>query len=158
MRIHRILVPCVLMVGCVAPGPSSMSARAHASTPGQAHGKVIKHRPDAPRLKSVRKGRYRVNKPWTVRLNGRTWQVPAGYTTNGITGPSWVKKSLGDGVDHPETWAAVFHDWLFTQKGVSRAQADQTFYDLLIAYGVPPMKASLMHSSVSAYSASKSIR
>lgn len=145
------------MVGCVAPGPSGMSARSDASA-HRSPGKVIKQRPDAPRLKSVKKGRYRVNKPWIVRLNGRTWLVPAGYTTNGITGPSWVRKSLGDGVDHPETWAAVFHDWLFTQKGVSRSQADQAFYDLLIAYGVSPMKASLMHSSVSAYSAGKAIR
>lgn len=146
------------MVGCMAPPPSHMSTRSDSSARGPAHGGIAKKRPDAPRLKVVRNGRYRVNKPWTVRLNGRTWHVPAGYTTNGITGPSWVKKSLGDGVDHPETWAAVFHDWLFTQTGVSRAQADQTFYDLLIAYGVPPMKARLMHSSVSAYSASKSIR
>jgi len=147
------------MVGCVAPPPSGMSARSDASAgPRPSHGRVIKQRPDAPRLKVVKKGRYRVNKPWVVRLDGRTWVVPAGYTTNGITGPSWVRKSLGDGVDQPETWAAVFHDWLFTQKGVSRGQADQTFYDLLIAYGVPPMKARLMHSSVSAYTASKYLR
>jgi hypothetical protein len=69
-----------------------------------------------------------------------------------------LRKTLGNGVNHPETWAAVFHDWLFTQPGVSRAQADRMFHDLLIAYGVTPLKARLMHSGVSTYSASKSIR
>ena len=69
-----------------------------------------------------------------------------------------VRAFIGDGVTHPETWAAVFHDWLFTQPGISRAQADSLFYDLLIAYGVSPQKAKLMHATVSTYSLSKSTR
>ena len=124
--------------------------------PAADHG--VRPRPDAPQLKRVGNGRFRVCKPWTVRLNGRSWTVPAGYTTNGITGPSWLRSSLGNGVNHPETWAAVYHDWLFTQSGISRSQADQLFHDLLIGYGVSPFKAALMHSGVAAYSASKSFR
>jgi hypothetical protein len=61
-------------------------------------------------------------------------------------------------VDHPETWAAVFHDWLFTQPGVSRSTADRLFLDLMLAYGVPEAKARLMHTSVRAYSLSKTLR
>jgi hypothetical protein len=115
-------------------------------------------RPAAPQIKRLDNGHYRVTKPWTVVLNGRKWQVQKGYTSNGITGPSAVRKSIGDGVQFKETWAAVFHDWLFTQPGVTRAQADRTFYDLLLAYGVPESKARLMYTTVSAYSLTKSER
>ncbi len=121
------------------------------SHPGRNH-------PNPPQLKRLENGHYRVTKPWTVELNGRKWQIQKGYTSNGITGPSSVRKSIGDGVQFKETWAAVFHDWLFTQPGVTRAQADQTFYDLLIAYGVPETKARLMFTTVSAYSLTKSVR
>ena len=55
----------------------------------------------------------------------------------------------------PETWAAMFHDWLFTQPGMSRQKADQLFYDLLLAYGVTQTKARLMYTTVSAYSSRK---
>lgn len=126
------------------------------SEPATAHS--VRQQPDVPQLKRLGSGRYRVREPWAVMLNGRSWRVPAGYTTNGITGPSWLKSTLGNGVDYPETWAAVYHDWLFTQPGISRSQADQLFHDLLIAYGVSPLKARLMHSGVAVYSASKSLR
>ncbi len=115
-------------------------------------------RPDAPVLVRRKNGRYRVAQPWTVRLDGRVWQVERGYTCNGITAPAKVKRQLGDGVDEPETWAAVFHDWLFTQPGMNRERADQLFYQLLTAYGVSPLKSRLMYSGVSAYSASRTPR
>jgi len=96
-----------------------------------------------------------VASPWTVELRGKRWHVPKGYVCNGITAPKHVRRFLGDGVHSPETWAAVFHDWLFTQPGITRAQADQLFYELLLAYNVSPMKARLMYTSVASYSASK---
>lgn len=115
-------------------------------------------RPAAPQLRRLENGHYRVRKPWTVNLNGREWHVQKGYTSNGLTAPAKLKASLGDGVDHKETWAAVFHDWLFTQPGISRAQADKMFFDLLLAYGVPEQKARIMFNTVSLYSLSKSFR
>jgi hypothetical protein len=114
--------------------------------------------PEVPQLKRLANGHYRVRKPWTVNLSGRQWLVPAGYTSNGITAPDFLKNSLGDGVEFKETWSAVFHDWLFTQPGVTRTQADKLFYDLMIAYGVPAEKAKLMYTTVSTYSLTKSIR
>ena len=113
---------------------------------------------DAPTLERLKNGRYRTIKPWTVDLDGRHWAVPKGYSTNGITCPPWLKSSLGDGAGRPETWAAIFHDWLFTQARISRPEADRLFYDLLIAYGVPTQKAKLMHAAVVAYSLAKNIR
>ncbi len=114
--------------------------------------------PEPPKLKRLTNGHYRVRKPWTVNLNGHRWQIPSGYQTNGITAPDHLKKSLGDGVEYPETWAAIFHDWLFTQPGISRAQADGIFYDLMLAYGVPAQRAKLMYATVKLYSISKNFR
>lgn len=111
--------------------------------------------PEAPHLKRLKNGHYKVRKPWTVTVGGDCWQIPAGYSSNGITAPARIKGSLGDGINHPETWAAVFHDWLFTQKGMTRKEADKIFRRLLIDYGVPTRKANLMYTFVSAYSITK---
>lgn len=155
IRIRHGLIACALITGC-APAPQVNSRAGFARQPVAAP--TSSHRPEIPDLKRLAHGNYRVRKPWTVDVGGRRWLVPAGYTSNGITAPARVKSSLGDGVGHPETWAALFHDWLFTQNGITRSQADRLFYELLIAYGVPPAKASLMHTVVSAYSVSKGFR
>lgn len=115
-------------------------------------------RPDAPSLVRLKNGHYRVTEPWTVVLDGRAWHVQKGYRCNGISAPDSVKRELGDGVNRPETWAAVFHDWLFTQPGMTRSRADALFYKLLTAYGVPSVKARLMYTAVTAYSTSKTLR
>ena len=112
-------------------------------------------KPEAPKLKRLPNGHYKVDKPWTVIVGGYCWKIPVGYTSNGITAPARIKATLGDGVGHKETWAAVFHDWLFTQKGVTRKQADKMFRELLIAYGVSKRKADIMYAFVSAFSVTK---
>lgn len=146
---------CILVIGCL-PAPQWGEHSGHVRQP--VNSSVPKRSPDKPKLKRLANGHYRVVKPWTVVVGNRQWLVSAGYKSNGITAPAQIKSSLGDGVEHPETWAAVFHDWLFTQKGISRTQADNLFYELLIAYGVPARKAAIMHSCVSAYSISKNFR
>lgn len=151
-----LLAPiCLLVAACHPAGyhsslPSNAVLAERVSTPRQ--------RPSSPELKRLANGHYRVRKPWTVVIGGRPWHVQKGYTSNGITAPARMKEMLGDNVDSPTTWAAVFHDWLFTQPGVSRSQADHIFRELLLAYGVPADKAQLMYSTVSAYSLSKSLR
>ncbi|WP_411827569.1 DUF1353 domain-containing protein [Luteolibacter sp. AS25] len=116
---------------------------------------VISGQPDRPQLTKLQNGHYRVSEPWKIKLNGRVWDVPKGYSSNGITAPDYIKSSLGDGVDYPETWSAVYHDWLFTQPGITRQEADRLFEQLLLAYGVSAQKARMMYSVVARYSASK---
>jgi hypothetical protein len=145
----------MLLFGCVAMEPSTGRIR----TARQQVGGTISHeKPAPPELKRLAKGRYRVRKPWDIEMNGSRWHIPKGYSTNGITAPAKIKQAIGDGVDRPETWAAVFHDWLFTQPGVSRQQADNLFYELLVAYGIPAEKARVMYTTVSIYSLSKKLR
>lgn len=152
IRFRMAALLALLGVSCapVTPGPARRDRRPVSASRYQ--------HPDAPVLVRMKNGHYRVAQPWTVVLSGREWHVQKGYQSNGITAPSAVKRELGDGVKHPETWAAVFHDWLFTQPGMSRSQADRLFYELLTAYGVSDAKARLMYTSVSAYSASKLLR
>jgi hypothetical protein len=146
--LRAITVTAIVATGC---GP--MSTRQMTRNPTMVSAPVGRLNP--PELVRLRNGRYRMASDWHVTLNGQSWKVPKGYRTNGITAPSWVKTSLGDGVQHPETWAAVFHDWLFTQPGVSRATADGLFHEMLLGYGVSSFKARLMFGAVTTYSASK---
>lgn len=148
----------VVAILAIALTASCMPIGSGGAMGGGTSGAGVGHSPDAPKLKRLSNGHYRVKKDWSVDLDGRRWVVQKGYTSNGITAPAAIKSRLGDGVSHPETWAAVFHDWLFTQPGMSRSRADRLFYDALIAYGVSAEKARLMHATVSAYSASTSFR
>jgi hypothetical protein len=157
IRTRHFLALSFFIFGCVPMVPPMAHSQPMHNRPATA-AKVARPMPNAPELKRLKNGHYYVRQPWTIELNGRSWTVPRGYTSNGITAPAAMKKSLGDGVEFRETWAAVFHDWLFTQPGISRALADHTFHDLLLAYGVPADKAWLMYSTVSAYSLTKMIR
>lgn len=157
IRNRYILIPSILVLGCAPMG--SVPSATRIRTTRQPVGRSIPHaKPAAPALKRLANGHYRLRKPWNLELNGRRWQIPKGYSTNGITAPAKIKKTLGDGVNHPETWAAVFHDWLFTQPGTSRHQADKLFYELLLAYGIPAEKARFMYTTVSIYSLSKNLQ
>jgi hypothetical protein len=151
-RISTILALCAVLAGC---GPAL-------TMPGQGTSQRVPMkqaaRPEIPDLKKLKNGHYKVRSRWTVVLKGRTWVVPKGYSSNGLTAPQNIKAALGDGIDKPETWAAVFHDWLFTQPGVTRAEADRSFHELLLAYGVSPAKAEMMYNTVKAYSLTKGLR
>ena len=149
----KFMIYALLAVSLVACQTSTVPMGDRSQHPGDPGNQRIV--PDAPKLVRLPNGHYRVKRPWRVEFNGRKWIVPAGYTSNGITGPAKVRAMLGDGVGHRETWAAVFHDWLFTQSGNTRAVADRLFLDLLLAYGVDSGKARMMYSTVSAYSLSK---
>jgi Protein of unknown function (DUF1353) len=150
-HLFRYSLPLVLVVSSCMPHARPFS-RQHHSVAAQ------RVKPAAPELKRLKNGHYKVRKPWQVEIGGQVWQVEAGYRCNGITAPGQIKNLLGDGADKPETWAAVFHDWLFTQPGMTRARADSLFYQLLRAYNVPSAKAKMMHAAVTAYSTSRQLR
>lgn len=154
-RLCIILAMVVALGSCMPPARESSRISRSNST---INVPSADSHPSAPLLVRKANGHYRVSQPWTVQIGGKRWHVQQGYTSNGITAPSKVKSALGDNVDAPETWAAVFHDWLFTQPGISRSEADHLFYELLIAYKVPSQKARMMFTFVAAYSTSKELR
>lgn len=62
--------------------------------------------------------------------------VPMGFTTDGASIPplvTWVTR--WGPWDAPQRWAAIVHDWLYTQRGTVRKVADLVFLAVLKAEG-----------------------
>jgi len=108
--------------------------------------------PQRPKLKRLANGHYTVLEDWPVNVSGRKFIVQKGYTSNGITAPKSIKSMLGDNVNAPETWTAVFHDWCFTQKSLTRAQCDNYYIQLMRDFKISPQKIQLMGATVKGYS------
>ena len=98
--------------------------------------------------------KYTLERNTDIRLHNFRVTIPAGYTTNGITAPGWIRDILGDSVKSPETQAAVFHDWLFTPASPvgTRKEADERFVQYLFQLGVPRWKRWAMGTAVKLYS------
>jgi len=133
---------------CVAPG----------TAPAVQTVTAVSSNAPRPSLQRLDNGHYQVMADWALVISGRRFLVPAGYSSNGITAPKSVKSLLGDGVGYPETWAAVFHDWCFTQSYLTRTQADDYFIQLMKDYGISPTKINLMATSVRSYTAYKTVQ
>lgn len=132
-----------LLYGCVAP----VNAPGGASVGSHSTGAF----PSRPSLERLENGHYRVLNDWSLTVSGRSFIIPAGYTSNGITAPTSVKTLLGDGVNYAETWSAVFHDWCFTQPSLTRFQADNYFIQLMRDYQISERKIRLMETAVRSY-------
>ena len=108
--------------------------------------------PPKPELKKLANGHYTVLEDWPVNVSGRKFIVQKGYTSNGITAPQSIKSVLGDDINAPETWTAVFHDWCFTQKDLTRLQCDNFYIQLMRDFKINPQKIQLMGATVKGYS------
>lgn len=108
--------------------------------------------PPKPKLKRLANGHYTVLEDWPVNVSGRKFIVQKGYTSNGITAPKSIKNMLGDNVNAPETWTAVFHDWCFTQKNLTRLECDNLYIQLMRDLKISPQKIQLMGATVKGYS------
>ena len=157
--------PCILLfyLFCfvctpLVLGQTTEESKSADSEVNDAPEKGADRKPQLPRLKRLKNGHYQVTQLWMLNLNGETWRIEEGYRSNGITAPNRIKRALGDGVDEPLTWAAVFHDWLFTQPNISRKKADRLFYELMIVYKIPKDKIQLMYNTVRIYSITKRFR
>lgn len=111
-----------------------------------------------PQLEQLENGHYRVLEDWPVKIGQRSFIVQQGYSSNGITAPEKLKAFLGDHVDAPETWAAMFHDWCFTQEYLTRDQADSYFIELMHDYQINAHKVQLMGATVRGYTLYKGIQ
>ena len=108
--------------------------------------------PKRPNLQRLTDGHYRVLNDWPVTVNGKRFLVQKGYNSNGITAPKSIKMMLGDHINAPETWTAVFHDWCFTQKNLTRLQCDIYYIQLMRDFKISPQKIQLMGTTVKGYS------
>jgi hypothetical protein len=75
--------------------------------------------------------------------------VPVGFTTDGASVPGWAQAITGwDPWADPQRWAGVVHDWLYTQRGVAKAHADDVFRALLASEGANPVRREAMYLAV----------
>lgn len=78
--------------------------------------------------------------------------VPVGFETDLASVPRLPVVYLLTGATGNE--AAVIHDYLYTMQPCTRAQADEVFYEALLAAGAPRWRAWLMWAGVRAGGAS----
>lgn len=66
-------------------------------------------------------------------------EIPAGFATDGASIPRALWRLCGHPLAAPRVYAAIVHDWLYSggAPGMTRAQADAIYRDLLVCYGVP---------------------
>ena len=93
--------------------------------------------------------------PHTETWNGRTFTVPAGFESDGVSTPRFLWSSISPKV-HPQTIrGGLDHDWLYRQQpdGWTRKDADKLFLDVIRADGFPPLRAKLAYTGLRLFGA-----
>jgi len=88
--------------------------------------------------------------PLVVEVDsGERIEVPVGFTTDGASVPGWAQALTGwEPWADPQRWAGVVHDWLYSQRGVSKSHADDVFRAVLASEGASSWKRKLMYAAV----------
>jgi hypothetical protein len=87
--------------------------------------------------------------PLIVEVNARRHEVPAGFTTDGASIPKWGQVLTGwDPWEPPQRWAAIVHDWLYCDHGVSKEYADEAFRAVLRSEGSNWWQREVMYLAV----------
>lgn len=93
---------------------------------------------------------WRLNKPLIYALSNGEITVRTNFITDGASRPQSFG-SLCNRMSGPEAEAAVLHDWLYSKDsgpGLRRVQADELFYDAMIAGGVGTLRAKTIYMGV----------
>lgn len=91
-----------------------------------------------------------LGEPLVVLVDGtERITVPTGFTTDGASVPVWAQRLTGWGRwEEPQRWGGITHDWMYTQRGTSKAHADNVFRAVLKAEGTSKFKAEVMWAAV----------
>ncbi len=86
----------------------------------------------------------RTLEPVVFELNGTEHLIDAGFVSDGMS----VLRAFW-GIISPQVYGttlkpSIIHDWLYAVKVCTRKQADDYFYDCLVANGFPKLKAWLV--------------
>ena len=76
--------------------------------------------------------------------------VPNGYQTDGASIPRPFWFVVGSPFSPDVIRAAMLHDFLYSHRKVSRIDADDLLYEVMIADGVPRWRALVIHVAVRA--------
>lgn len=83
-----------------------------------------------------------------VDPDGKQWDVPAGYVTNGASVPWGLWNLVGGPYDGPYRDAAVIHDYFCEMKTRPWEEVHKMFYDAAKARGISESLASTMYAAV----------
>lgn len=75
--------------------------------------------------------------------------VARGYTTDGASVPEWAQWLTGwQRWEEPQRWGGIVHDWMYTQRGTTKAHADNVFRAVLESEGTSRYKREIMWAAV----------
>lgn len=87
--------------------------------------------------------------PLVVEVDGQMFTVPTGFTTDGASIPRVGQWLTGwDPWEPPQRWAAIVHDWLYCDRGVSKGFTDRTFLAVLVSEGANLWQQYVMFGAV----------
>jgi hypothetical protein len=87
--------------------------------------------------------------PLVVQVGDEQIVIPTGFTTDGASVPGWAERiTMWKPWDDPQRWAGIVHDWLYSQRGVSKARADEIFRAVLVSEGAGWLRRKLMYAAV----------
>lgn len=75
--------------------------------------------------------------PIPFQIDGKTFTVPAGYTSQGFSVPRWAWWIITPTSDKRTLVPAGKHDYCYDEHVVSRRVADKYFRDDLVRHGFP---------------------
>ena len=88
--------------------------------------------------------------PHVETWRGRTFTVPAGFESDGVSTPRFLWTTISPKV-HPQTIrGGLDHDWLYREQpeGWTRKDADQLFFDVIREDGFSPVRARLAYTGL----------
>ena len=81
---------------------------------------------------------------------GRTFTVPAGFESDGVSTPRFLWTSISPKVHQQTIRGGIDHDWLYREQpeGWTRKEADQLFFDVIREDGFSPIRARLAYTGL----------
>lgn len=82
--------------------------------------------------------------------NGRTFTVPAGFESDGVSTPRFLWSSISPKI-HPATLrGGIDHDFVYREQpsGWTQKDADQMFYDIIREDGLSRVRAALAYAGL----------
>lgn len=89
---------------------------------------------------------------WGLRIkwNGREFIIPRYFHSDGCSVPRIFWDSISPAINPKTLRAALAHDYIYRThpEGWTKADADQMFYDLMVADGFPKFRAWIAYTAV----------
>jgi len=86
--------------------------------------------------------------PIKFEYKGVGYEVPAGFASDGCSCPRFFWRMLSPALDFVTLIPSVIHDWFYETGLVSRKEADQLYYDMLVERGFGKIKSKLVYWGV----------